>query len=102
MGTIHRIPGEVRHYEANEALCNARQETREIVYVTESGLLRYKREDGTYMYVGASGKLQTSDAGSGQIVARTISEGPYPSGVPGTDVNGDITLGDYLVFKMVI
>jgi len=63
--------------------------------------------DGTYvpgaaLYVGASGKLQTSDAGSGQIAARTISEGAYPSGVPGVDVDGDITLGDYLTFKMVI
>jgi hypothetical protein len=57
---------------------------------------------GAALYVGANGKLQTSDAGSGQIVARTVSEGPFPSGVPGIDTDGDITLGDYLVFKMVI
>ena len=57
---------------------------------------------GAALYIGANGKLQTSDAGSGQIVARVVSEGPYPSGVPGVDVNGDITLGDYLVFKLVI
>lgn len=57
---------------------------------------------GAALYVGADGKLQTSDAGSGQIVARVVSEGAYPSGVPGVDVDGDITLGDYLVFKMVI
>lgn len=57
---------------------------------------------GSALYVGASGQLQTADAGSGQIVARVVSEGAYPSGVPGTDVDGDITLGDYLVFKLVI
>lgn len=57
---------------------------------------------GAALYVGASGKLQTSDAGSGQVVARVVSEGAYPSGVPGVDVDGDITLGDYLVFKLVI
>jgi len=61
--------------------------------------------DGTYvpgaaLYVGALGKLQTSDAGSGQIVGRVISEGAYASGVPGVDTDGDITLGDYLIFKL--
>jgi len=57
---------------------------------------------GAALYVGANGKLQTSDAGSGQVVARVVSEGAYPSGVPGVDVDGDITLGDYIVFKLVI
>lgn len=64
-------------------------------------------EDLTYtpgeaLYVGASGKLQNTDAGSGQVVARVVSEGAYMSGVPGVDTNGDISLGDYLVFKLVI
>ena len=57
---------------------------------------------GAALYVGASGKLQTTDAGSAQIVGRVVSEGDYPSGVPGTDVNGDISLGDYLVFKLIV
>jgi len=57
---------------------------------------------GAALYVGAAGILQTGSAGSTQIVARVVSEGAYPSGVPGTDVDGDITLGDYLVFKLVI
>ncbi len=57
---------------------------------------------GEPLYVGAAGKLQNVNAGSGQIVGRVVSEGAYMSGVPGIDINGDISLGDYLIFKLVI
>jgi len=53
---------------------------------------------GGALYVGAAGKLQPTDAGSGQVVGRVVSVGEFPSGVPGTDVNGDISLGEYLTF----
>jgi len=59
---------------------------------------------GHELYVGATGKLQSTDAGNGQIVATLV--GPlnaYPSGVPGTDtLDGSMSLGDFLVFKMEI
>lgn len=57
---------------------------------------------GAALYVGANGKLQPTSAGSSQIVGRVVEEGPYGSGVPGTDINGDISLGDYLVFKLEV
>jgi len=57
---------------------------------------------GAALYVGAAGILQPTSAGSSQIVGRVIEEGPYGSGVPGTDINGDISLGDYLVFKLEV
>jgi hypothetical protein len=53
---------------------------------------------GDALYVGAAGQLQPTDAGSGQILGRVVSEGEFPSGVPGTDVDGDISLGTYLTF----
>lgn len=56
---------------------------------------------GAPLYIGTSG-LQSTDGGSGQIVGYVVSEGAYPSGVPGTDVNGDISLGDYLVFILAM
>lgn len=68
MGTIHRIPGEVRIYEGNKALCDGKQETREIVYVSESGTLRYRREDGTYMYlINTSGNVDRAYVDSNDL-----------------------------------
>jgi len=38
-----------------------------------------------------------------QIVAYcTKAPGPEDSGVPGTDINGSMSLGTYLEFKMVV
>jgi hypothetical protein len=53
---------------------------------------------GAALYVGAAGQLQPTDAGAAQIVGRVVSVGEFPSGVPGTDVDGDISLGEYLTF----
>jgi len=57
---------------------------------------------GAALYVGADGKLQPTSAGSSQIVGRVVTEGDFPSGVPGIDVDGDITLGDYLTFILTV
>lgn len=57
---------------------------------------------GLPLYVNTSGNLTTTSAGAAVVVARlTKAPADYPSGVPGTDVNGSITLGSYLEFKMV-
>ena len=57
---------------------------------------------GAALYVGAAGKLQPTSAGSSQVVGRVVTEGEFPSGVPGVDVDGDITLGEYLTFILTV
>jgi hypothetical protein len=57
---------------------------------------------GDALYVGADGALQPTSAGSSQIVGRVVKEGDFPSGVPGVDVDGDITLGEYLTFILLV
>jgi len=54
-------------------------------------------------YVDTSGLLTMTDAGSGRVVGRVV-EGPseYPSGVPGTDVEGSITLGEFVRFVLTL
>ena len=55
------------------------------------------------LYVSTNGKLTITPSLSAQIVAYcTVAPGPYESGVPGTDINGSMSLGNYLEFKMVI
>jgi hypothetical protein len=63
---------------------------------------------GTPLY-STSGLLHTTDAGSQQIVAYLLAApGQVQSGVPGTDVDGDIALGSertndaYIEIKLVI
>jgi len=58
---------------------------------------------------GVNGQFETFDThSSGVIVARLIkADGAYPSGVPGTDINGDIAMGGengntYIEVKLVI
>ena len=50
------------------------------------------------VYVSANALLTES----GSVVVGRLIEGPtdYPSGVPGTDVQGSITLGSYVRFKL--
>ena len=53
------------------------------------------------LYATTYGKLTASPGF--QIVAYcTVAPGPYESGVPGTDINGSMSLGNYLEFKMVV
>jgi hypothetical protein len=65
---------------------------------------------GTLLYptTGAVLGLVGSDAGAGVAVARLLKPaGAYPSGVPGTDINGDIALGgensnEYIEIKLLV
>lgn len=55
------------------------------------------------LYVSADGKFTATPSTSAQIVAYcTRAAGAYDSGVPGVDVNGSLTLGNYIEFKLVI
>jgi hypothetical protein len=55
------------------------------------------------LYVSGNGKLTASTSTSGQVVAVcTRAAGAYDSGVPGIDVNGSITLGNYIEFKLLV
>jgi hypothetical protein len=53
------------------------------------------------LYVNASGNL-TKTPGFQIVAYCTVAPGPYESGVPGTDINGSMSLGSYLEFKMVV
>lgn len=58
---------------------------------------------GDPLYVSSNAKLQAAASANAQIVAYlTKAAGAYPSGVPGTDVSGSLTLGNYIEFKMNI
>ena len=54
------------------------------------------------LYADANGQLTTA-AGAGNVVG-VLTQGPaaYPSGVPGTDVQGSISLGDFITFVLTI
>ena len=55
------------------------------------------------LYVSASSKLTNVASTSGQIVGYvTKAPAAYDSGVPGTDINGSLTLGNYMEFKLKI
>jgi hypothetical protein len=60
---------------------------------------------GDALYSTAAGKLSNDPVGGGnaQVIGYLVGlPGPYMSGVPGTDINGDMSLGNYLVFKLII
>ena len=61
---------------------------------------------GDQLYVGTganAGKLTKTDPGLAQVVAECKKvPGPYDSGVPGLDVNGSITMGDYIEFILKV
>lgn len=55
------------------------------------------------LYVSANGKLTSVASASAQVVGRVVKvPGPYASGVPGMDVDGSISLGNYLEYNQVI
>ena len=61
---------------------------------------------GAYLYASDNGKLQAAAQGSA-IAVLTRAAGAYPSGVPGTYINGDLALrGDndnqYIEFKLLV
>ena len=53
------------------------------------------------LYATTYGKL-TASPGLQIVAYCTVAPGPYESGVPGTDINGSMSLGNYLEFKMVV
>lgn len=58
---------------------------------------------GDPLYVSSNGKLQAAASTSAQVVAiLTKKPAAYPSGVPGVDVDGDLSLGTYCEFKALI
>jgi len=58
---------------------------------------------GASLYVNSTGKLTTTAAGANFVVGTLLtSPGAYDSGVPGIDVNGSLTLGNYLEFKLEV
>jgi hypothetical protein len=61
---------------------------------------------GVKLYGSANGKLQATSSGDA-VAVLTRAAGLYPSGVPGTDINGDMALsGDnnnqYIEFKLLV
>jgi hypothetical protein len=58
---------------------------------------------GAPLYVDTNGQLTTTSAGAAFIVGMLVkAAGAYDSGVPGIDVNGSLSLGSYIEFKLVI
>lgn len=58
---------------------------------------------GTPLYVKSDGTLTNSASSSGQIVALCLkAPTALDSGVPGLDVNGSMTLGNFMRIKLVI
>lgn len=58
---------------------------------------------GQLLYVSANAKLTSDASANAQIVATlTALPGPFASGVPGIDINGSITLGNYIEFKLEV
>jgi hypothetical protein len=43
-----------------------------------------------------------NNAGTGTPIAQVLAHGEFPSGVPGTDVDGDISLGEYATLKLLL
>lgn len=66
--------------------------------------LTYTVGDSLYVGTGANkGKLTNVNPGSSPVVGQVEKvPGAYDSGVPGVDVNGSITLGNYMEFKLRI
>lgn len=58
---------------------------------------------GEALYVSANAKLTNVASANSQVVGTcTKAAGAYDSGVPGIDVNGSLTLGNYVEFKLEI
>lgn len=55
------------------------------------------------LYVDSTGSFTATPSTSAQIVGYcTKAAGAFDSGVPGLDVNGSLTLGNYIEFKLVV
>ena len=63
-------------------------------------------DPGVKLYVSANGKLQVASNGDA-VATLTRAAGVYPSGVPGTDINGDLALAgensnQYIEFQLLV
>lgn len=61
---------------------------------------------GSKLYASVNGKLKAAVDGDA-VALLTRAAGLYPSGVPGTDINGDLALGgdnsnQYIEFKLLV
>ncbi len=61
---------------------------------------------GVNLYASSNGLLQAASSGSA-IAVLTKAAGPYISGIPGTDINGDMALtgehsNQYIEFKLLV
>lgn len=57
---------------------------------------------GTKLYSNSVGKLTITNAG-GSLVGHCVHAAKaYPSGVPGTDIEGSTSLGTYLTFNLLL
>jgi len=61
---------------------------------------------GVNLYASSNGKLQATSSGNA-IAVLTRAAGPYISGVPGIDINGDMALrgehsNQYIEFKLLV
>ena len=61
---------------------------------------------GTSLYASANGLFQSTPTAKDPIAVLTRVAGPYPSGVPGIDINGDMALkgehsNQYIEFKLL-
>jgi len=54
------------------------------------------------LYTDANGQLSTTAGANVQVGVLTQGPSAYPSGVPGTDVTGSISLGDFITFVLTI
>jgi len=62
---------------------------------------------GVKLYASANAKLTAVDGGGDAIGVLTRAAGVYPSGVPGTDINGDLALrgensNQYIEYKLLV
>lgn len=58
---------------------------------------------GDALYSDATGKLTNVASANAQVIGYCVATpAAYPSGVPGTDINGDISLGTFMELKLVI
>jgi hypothetical protein len=56
---------------------------------------------GEPLYVDANGLYSNAVSASGVIVGYVLTEGEYPTGVPGITIDQDTSFGTFLTFKMV-
>lgn len=92
-----KASGRMTVYHSGGAFASNQYETE------DSGMSAITYAVNDSLYVSAAGKLTQEASASLQVVALlTKVPGPFDSGVPGIDINGSLTLGDYMEWKLLI